>query len=74
MLCGLRLLQMLHVRAQILTSACALHCSQQRLHRTAQVTDGAAAVLLMTRHEANRRNLPIMGIFRSFAAVRFAGC
>lgn len=34
-----------------------------------QVTDGAAAVMLMTRREARRRNLPILGIFRSFAAV-----
>ena len=35
----------------------------------AQVTDGAAAVLLMTRQEALQRQLPILGIFRSFAAV-----
>ncbi len=34
-----------------------------------QVSDGAAAVLLMTRREALRRGLPILGIFRSFAAV-----
>jgi hypothetical protein len=34
-----------------------------------QITDGAAAVLLMTRREALRRGLPILGIFRSFAAV-----
>ena len=34
-----------------------------------QVTDGAAAVLLMTRREALKRHLPILGIFRSFAAV-----
>jgi acetyl-CoA acyltransferase 1 len=34
-----------------------------------QVTDGAAACLLMTRREALRRGLPILGIFRSFAAV-----
>ena len=34
-----------------------------------QVTDGAAAVLMMTRREAVRRGLPILGIFRSFAAV-----
>jgi hypothetical protein len=33
------------------------------------VTDGAAAVLLMTRHEALNRGLPVLGIFRSFAAV-----
>ncbi|KAL4458860.1 hypothetical protein ABPG75_013725 [Micractinium tetrahymenae] len=36
---------------------------------SSQVTDGAAAVLLMTRAEAARRGLPILGIFRSFAAV-----
>lgn len=36
---------------------------------SSQVTDGASAVLLMTRREALRRNLPILGIFRSFAAV-----
>ncbi len=35
----------------------------------AQVTDGASAVLLMTRAEALRRKLPILGVFRSFAAV-----
>jgi acetyl-CoA acetyltransferase len=34
-----------------------------------QVTDGAAAVLLMTRREALRRRLPVLGVFRSFAAV-----
>ena len=34
-----------------------------------QITDGAAAVLLMTRREALKRHLPILGIFRSFAAV-----
>ena len=34
-----------------------------------QVSDGAAAVLLMTRAEAARRGLPVLGIFRSFAAV-----
>lgn len=34
-----------------------------------QVTDGAAAVLLMTRREAARRGLSILGVFRSFAAV-----
>lgn len=34
-----------------------------------QVTDGAAAVLMMTRREALERQLPILGIFRSFAAV-----
>ncbi|KAL4423207.1 hypothetical protein ABPG77_000340 [Micractinium sp. CCAP 211/92] len=36
---------------------------------SSQVTDGAAAVMLMTRAEAARRGLPILGIFRSFAAV-----
>ena len=36
---------------------------------SSQVSDGAAAVLLMTRAEAMRRGLPILGIFRSFAAV-----
>lgn len=34
-----------------------------------QVTDGASAVLLMTRREALSRGLPVLGIFRSFAAV-----
>jgi acetyl-CoA acyltransferase 1 len=34
-----------------------------------QVSDGAGAVLLMTRREALKRGLPILGIFRSFAAV-----
>lgn len=33
------------------------------------MTDGAAAVMLMTRREADRRGLPVLGIFRSFAAV-----
>lgn len=33
------------------------------------MTDGAAAVLMMTRREAMNRQLPILGIFRSFAAV-----
>lgn len=36
---------------------------------SSQVSDGAAATLMMTRREANRRGLPILGIFRSFAAV-----
>lgn len=36
---------------------------------SSQVTDGAAAVLLMTRAEALRRRLPVLGVFRSFAAV-----
>mmetsp|Transcript_2528 Transcript_2528/g.6728 ORF Transcript_2528/g.6728 Transcript_2528/m.6728 type:complete len:465 (-) Transcript_2528:413-1807(-) len=34
-----------------------------------QLTDGAAATLLMTRREAVLRGLPILGVFRSFAAV-----
>jgi len=34
---------------------------------SSQLTDGAAAVLLMTREEAQRRNLPILGVWRSFA-------
>jgi acetyl-CoA acyltransferase 1 len=34
---------------------------------SSQVSDGAAAVLLMTRDEARRRGLPILGILRSFA-------
>ena len=35
----------------------------------AQVSDGAGAVLLMTRREALNRSLPVLGIFRTFAAV-----
>ena len=34
---------------------------------SSQMTDGAAAVLVMSRAEAERRNLPIMGVLRSFA-------
>lgn len=34
---------------------------------SSQLTDGAAAVLLMTRKEAIRRNLPILGVWKSFA-------
>ena len=34
-----------------------------------QVSDGAALALLMTRREALRRGLPVMAVFRSFAAV-----
>lgn len=34
---------------------------------SSQLTDGAAAVLLMSREEAVKRNLPILGVFRSFA-------
>jgi acetyl-CoA acyltransferase 1 len=36
---------------------------------SSQVTDGAAAVLMMSRREALKRGLPVLGIFRSFAAV-----
>jgi acetyl-CoA acyltransferase 1 len=34
---------------------------------SSQTTDGAAAVLMMTRQEANRRGLPILGIWRGYA-------
>uniref|UniRef100_A0A061S4X0 acetyl-CoA C-acyltransferase n=1 Tax=Tetraselmis sp. GSL018 TaxID=582737 RepID=A0A061S4X0_9CHLO len=34
-----------------------------------QVSDGAAAAVLMTRAEARRRGLPVLGVFRSYAAV-----
>jgi len=34
-----------------------------------QVSDGAAATLLMTRREAEKRGLPVLGVFRSFSAV-----
>ncbi|RUS81592.1 hypothetical protein EGW08_010644 [Elysia chlorotica] len=34
---------------------------------SSQVSDGAAAVVLMKRSEAQRRGLPILGILRSFA-------
>jgi acetyl-CoA acyltransferase 1 len=34
-----------------------------------QVSDGAAVTLLMSRREALKRGLPVMGVFRSFAAV-----
>ena len=37
-----------------------------------QLTDGAGATLLMTRREARRRGLPILGVFRSFAVVGVA--
>jgi len=33
---------------------------------SSQTTDGAAAVLLMTRSEANRRCLPILGVWRGY--------
>ncbi|CAK0784137.1 3-ketoacyl-CoA thiolase 2, peroxisomal [Coccomyxa viridis] len=36
---------------------------------SSQISDGASAVLLMKRSEALKRGLPILGIFRSFAAV-----
>ncbi|KAL3695666.1 hypothetical protein R1sor_009742 [Riccia sorocarpa] len=36
---------------------------------SSQVTDGAAAVLLMKRGIAAKRGLPILGVFRSFVAV-----
>ncbi|KAL9247199.1 hypothetical protein vseg_020656 [Gypsophila vaccaria] len=36
---------------------------------SSQVTDGAGAVLLMKRSDAIRRGLPILGVFRTFAAV-----
>ena len=34
---------------------------------SSQLTDGAAAVLLMSREEAIKRKLPIMGVWKSFA-------
>ena len=34
---------------------------------SSQLTDGAAAVLLMSREEAMKRNLPILGVWKSFA-------
>jgi acetyl-CoA acyltransferase 1 len=34
---------------------------------SSQLTDGAAAVLLMTRKEAEKRGLPILGVWRSYA-------
>ncbi|KAK9757041.1 hypothetical protein RND81_01G136400 [Saponaria officinalis] len=36
---------------------------------SSQITDGAGAVLLMKRSDAIRRGLPILGVFRTFAAV-----
>jgi len=36
---------------------------------SSQVSDGAAACLVMTRAKANQLGLPILGIFRSFAVV-----
>jgi acetyl-CoA acyltransferase 1 len=38
---------------------------------SSQVSDGAAASLLMTRKKAKSLGLPILGVFRSFAVV---GC
>jgi acetyl-CoA acyltransferase 1 len=34
---------------------------------SSQLTDGAAAVLLMSRMEAERRRLPILGVFKGYA-------
>jgi acetyl-CoA acyltransferase 1 len=34
---------------------------------SSQTTDGAAAVLLMTRSEAQRRGLPVLGVWRGYA-------
>eukprot|EP00245_Coleochaete_scutata_P001585 TRINITY_DN11965_c0_g1_i2.p1 TRINITY_DN11965_c0_g1~~TRINITY_DN11965_c0_g1_i2.p1 ORF type:complete len:461 (+),score=105.87 TRINITY_DN11965_c0_g1_i2:173-1555(+) len=36
---------------------------------SSQISDGAGAVLLMRRSEAQKRGIPILGVFRSFAAV-----
>lgn len=36
---------------------------------SSQVSDGAGAALLMKRGEALKRGLPILGVFKSFAAV-----
>ncbi|KAJ7513901.1 hypothetical protein O6H91_23G019000 [Diphasiastrum complanatum] len=36
---------------------------------SSQVSDGASAVLLMRRAVALRRGIPVLGVFRSFAAV-----
>jgi len=38
---------------------------------SSQLTDGAAAILLMSREEANKRNIPILAVWKSFAVV---GC
>lgn len=38
-------------------------------HRALQTTDGAAAIMLMTRANALARALPVLGVFRSFSAV-----
>ena len=34
---------------------------------SSQLTDGAAAILLMSREEANKRNIPILAVWKSFA-------
>eukprot|EP00986_Skeletonema_menzelii_P018656 scaffold26673_cov140-Skeletonema_menzelii.AAC.4 len=34
---------------------------------SSRLTDGAAAILLMSREEANKRNIPILGVWKSFA-------
>jgi acetyl-CoA acetyltransferase len=39
-----------------------------------QITDGAAAVLLMTRNEAKRRGLPILGKFITTAVAGETSC
>lgn len=36
---------------------------------SSQLTDGAAAVLMMTRYEAENRGLQILGVWRSFSVV-----
>lgn len=36
---------------------------------SSQISDGAAAVLLARRSYARRNNLPILGVFRSYAVV-----
>ena len=65
--CGVPLLQPFRSHAPCTHNAPLPRSSA--LHPFSQVTDGAAAVLMMTRREAVRRGLPILGIFRSFAAV-----
>jgi acetyl-CoA acyltransferase 1 len=41
---------------------------------SSQTTDRAAAVLLMTRAEATRRGLPILGVWRGYAVKGVAPC
>lgn len=36
---------------------------------SSQISDGAAAVLLARRSYARKNNLPILGVFRSYAVV-----